>query len=172
MIRFESEQAFEAAFFKDVKDKMVNPINGLKVIDGVRQPDFGDHGRADILILETWNYPHAGSEQIAKQLHLIELKINQLSFPDIGQICRYKDFIIESGMMEQLGVETLLCSLITQKSDPSPNMKLLAKAAGIELYFFEMSFDGVTFDSYECFDFDMSKMKLAMEQITRSIEVN
>ena len=53
MIRFESEKYFEDAFFRFLDENRYNPINGLKIVAASRQVDMADHGRADLLILET-----------------------------------------------------------------------------------------------------------------------
>ena len=144
MIKFESENHFEKAFFRYMDDNRVNPLTGMPVTYAATQVDMGEHGRADVLIIEEFSG--------RKGLHIVELKITSLTFPDIGQICRYKDFVEKSGLMESLGAQYANYSLVTHPSQSTPSMSCIARAAGIDLLYYEMSFDGVQFDSHDEFE--------------------
>lgn len=164
MIKFESEHAFEMAFFDYIIEKNQNPLTGLPVKYAARQVSFGDHGIADIVIVDV----------IANSfyLHVIELKITPISFPDIGQLCRYKNFIDESGLVELIGAADVYYSLITHPSTATPNMICTAKAAGIDLLFYQLDFNGVIFESQDDFNSDAEKTSLAADQLSSKININ
>ena len=168
MIRFESEKYFEDAFFRFLDENRYNPINGLKIVAASRQVDMADHGRADLLILETCDTSGPATEENT-YIHIVELKITTLTYQDIGQICRYKDFVIQSGLASALGVSRLNASfsLVGQKGDITQNMGLLAMSAGIGLYHFDLSFDGVKFDEFCDFEADQQKMTSAVNKIKK-----
>lgn len=170
MIKFESEKCFENMLFEHLRETMVDPMHGEKIIFGQQQPNFGAHGVGDIILLTEF-VTNGQQKTVFKHAHLIELKIQPLIASHIAQVCRYKDFFERSDFARRAGLSDIRYSLINCYSDISYDMQCLAESCGVDIYYYTMSMSGIDFSGYDV-DIDESMIKGCSEKLIANIPVD
>lgn len=145
MIKFESEKAFEHMLVEHMSGG-IDPIHEEKVLWVKEQVRLGSFGICDVLALTEFKFKNNEKNHA---LHLIELKINPVTSMQIAQVCRYKKFFEEIDALDKLNISDIRYSLINSYSAPCDDVIHLAQSCGVDIYYYSMGMNGISFKTYQ-----------------------
>ena len=91
MIKFESERSFEDFLQNEFNSTGMCPITDEEFDSCYRQFDTKSYGICDLVYVSS--YPlDSDAIEVQLNIHVIELKTEQIKPADIAQICRYKTY--------------------------------------------------------------------------------